>query len=686
MLSGPWRRGGYASRQRGQALLAVVVLLGVLVFGYFLSQGALIIASANRKYVGVEDQETRIKRALLQFVQINSRLPCPADPSVALGNATAGYPDANSVFPAVTSCTYPGGVVPWKALGLSLDDVTDPWGRFISYRVYDGSIGLTQAGGMNKVDCDSLNNSTIIDIANNKRTGVTISETARSASGLCNPDHNTLATSFTAGKGLTVTDFGTQHTDVAYVLISHGPSGLGGYVPGGASRMTLPGTTAADYNNTQSQQGAVLTSGAYVGFIKMAGSLSTVTAGGADHYDDVVDYLRIDDVARLASMDARDWPESAASAAPIPAFSAATTADMTSTSSATAFHVSMTTTANAAQQFQATAASDGTVDGAVKFGAAAGNYASCLWAPLAVDLYKAPTATVAAASWSANVITFTTSAAHGLAMGNTVIVTGASPSGYNGSYTLTGAPTSTTFTVANTINPGTWVSGGTVKLSSTLIAGTSWSAGVTSYVTGTAHGLAVGDTVQITNAVSDTSNGGSTVDYNGTFTVATVADSTHFTVADSSTHGLWRSSGTVVKGFRRALMASVQAAFNSSNSGGGLVLGFLPTNGTYINASSSSAIALNPVNNIVSASALLGFATVTLSGPPPFQTGAVVTIAGVPVASLLGIPFSLNGTWTVTNVSGNTFKVGGLLSGPLVLFGAGGAVTSSLCGSASSSR
>lgn len=64
------------------------------------------------------------------------------------------------------------------------------------------------------------------------------------------------------------------------------------------------------------------------------------------------------------------------------------------------------------------------------------------------------TRTITAAGWAANVITFTTSIDHSFSIGNQVIITGMSPTGYNGTYTIVDTPTTATFTVSNTVNPG----------------------------------------------------------------------------------------------------------------------------------------------------------------------------------------------------------------------------------------
>jgi hypothetical protein len=71
------------------------------------------------------------------------------------------------------------------------------------------------------------------------------------------------------------------------------------------------------------------------------------------------------------------------------------------------------------------------------------------------------TRTITAASWTGGVATFTTSVAHGYSALITPAgfpakaeISGMTPSGYNGYYTVTSIPTSTTFTVNITNNPG----------------------------------------------------------------------------------------------------------------------------------------------------------------------------------------------------------------------------------------
>ena len=65
-----------------------------------------------------------------------------------------------------------------------------------------------------------------------------------------------------------------------------------------------------------------------------------------------------------------------------------------------------------------------------------------------------PVSLATGTSWSGGVITFTTSTNHNLATGTMITVTGASPSGYNGTYAITATPSSNTFTVIDAEQSG----------------------------------------------------------------------------------------------------------------------------------------------------------------------------------------------------------------------------------------
>ncbi|MBK9020652.1 MAG: hypothetical protein IPL72_11855 [Sulfuritalea sp.] len=73
--------------------------------------------------------------------------------------------------------------------------------------------------------------------------------------------------------------------------------------------------------------------------------------------------------------------------------------------------------------------------------------------------------TVSSATWLANVVTVTTSAAHGFLVNQTVTLSGGSVAAYRGQFRIASVPSATTFTFALTTNPGVGVFGaGTATL------------------------------------------------------------------------------------------------------------------------------------------------------------------------------------------------------------------------------
>lgn len=348
-------------------MLVVIVLASLTILAGKIGE---LIDRKGWHFSTANEMHSQIQDALVNFVATFQKLPCPSDPT---GAVSPGLSIGSS------TCTYPNGVVPWKELGLTQAQVTDKWGRLISYRVYDGSVGLTQNNGASALNCDTDNLTTL--------------HIPPTPNGLCdniNGKHDTLHTTthpnfitynFPANpagstpsydKGLKVHNFGSTPANanvlnVAFVLISHGPSGLGGYLPNG-TRMAMPASDSRDYVNTQASPSF---------FIRQAASAPEIADGTAGHYDDIVTYLTIVDLLKLASQDARDWPENE-----LPSFDATTTANMTSPSTDPA-NPHFMTSGTSGQEFTQIE-----VDGvtAVQGGIAAGSYSSCLWWPLSLNL------------------------------------------------------------------------------------------------------------------------------------------------------------------------------------------------------------------------------------------------------------------------------------------------------------
>jgi hypothetical protein len=70
---------------------------------------------------------------------------------------------------------------------------------------------------------------------------------------------------------------------------------------------------------------------------------------------------------------------------------------------------------------------------------------------------------IAGATWSSNAVTVTTELPHYLSVGSEVIIQNVTPTGYNGTYTVTSTPTSRQFTYALTTNPGVFATNTVVR-------------------------------------------------------------------------------------------------------------------------------------------------------------------------------------------------------------------------------
>ncbi len=114
-------------------MAVVLVIVGLLLSAFLTPLSAQLDQSRNAQ---ARRDLQEIKEALLGFVVVNSRLPCPDTD----GNGT----DDGCANTNVTSST--GGNLPWADLGLKS---TDPWGRHYQYRVNNGfstNFLLTTAG------------------------------------------------------------------------------------------------------------------------------------------------------------------------------------------------------------------------------------------------------------------------------------------------------------------------------------------------------------------------------------------------------------------------------------------------------------------------------------------------------------------------------------------------------------
>ena len=281
-------KGAHAQRGAVGALVIavmVIILLGV-VATYVLSR----IATGSDEAVTTQRRLATAAEALDAFAGASSRLPCPANPTLDDGLEVRNPPAA---------CQYPEGTLPWRTIGLKREDAYDAWGRKISYRVYTGNRGsLVQDEGASMVYCD-----TTPAAGTGTEAGTGLCRGRPSVGGAA-IDRNTSPTEFLDNKGFTLNDQGTAHaSSVAYVLVSHGATGLGGYTVSGA-RLDLP--LGDERNNTRD-------SGPFT--IKAFSDVDTAATSG-QHFDDLLAYRTVSDLVRRANLAARDWTPEAAGVPP----------------------------------------------------------------------------------------------------------------------------------------------------------------------------------------------------------------------------------------------------------------------------------------------------------------------------------------------------------------------------------
>ena len=120
--------------ERGFTLAEVAVafvIISLLIAGAVMPLASQIEARNLAETRRIMDQ---IREATIGFVQMNGRLPCPADGTTASGsvNGSGVSAGAEQYNTGTSLCTAVFGVVPWATLGVS---ETDAWGRRISYYV-----------------------------------------------------------------------------------------------------------------------------------------------------------------------------------------------------------------------------------------------------------------------------------------------------------------------------------------------------------------------------------------------------------------------------------------------------------------------------------------------------------------------------------------------------------------------
>lgn len=226
-------RSSSRAAARGFTLIEIAVVIIVLALLLTMLAGIATTMVGQQRREATRQRLAGLETALALYASQNLRLPCPADGRIASGSADANLglerPVGGGACSVAGANTQTHGVVPWRTLGLSEQDITDGWGNRLTYRV---STDFTTSPAMNLTYCDPGGTAAAVSLA--------------SPAGYCNslctsstfPGSCTAPANVTASRGLQVRNLSgttimdpaaSPSTGAAYIVVSHGENGAGAY-------------------------------------------------------------------------------------------------------------------------------------------------------------------------------------------------------------------------------------------------------------------------------------------------------------------------------------------------------------------------------------------------------------------------------------------------------------------------
>lgn len=215
-----------------QGFTLIEMAIAVAIFG-LLASGAIMATSA---WLGKQALDKtaknldRIESALTVYMVQMGRLPCPYDPTTV---APGTYVDCTDV--AVNAYV---GLVPYRDLGLQRVDVLDGWNRYITYAV-DGqkADGTPFNGALSAISDNDGNTNPFLVLA----SGGTADSEIEVQDG--------------AGEGCKTPGPAQRAVCAAYVLISHGEAGRGGFANFNVTPTNPPASHSVEQLNSPTVAG-----------------------------------------------------------------------------------------------------------------------------------------------------------------------------------------------------------------------------------------------------------------------------------------------------------------------------------------------------------------------------------------------------------------------------------------------
>lgn len=252
------------ARRGGFSLLELAVSLAVI---GIVAAGAMEVVtafSANQNRKITRERIAAVREALVLHAAREGFLPCPGDATMSNdGSARFQGSDPDDQEDCDGGRNIVG--VPWEDLGIPREIAFDAWGRRLTYAVFDGSSGVTRPNGLDMRGREGDPASVQAFLVGN---GLEVRTAASDANSAFHDPAN--------------------GTGAAFVIISHGANADGAYGRAGFVGGVPGSRDDEDENDTPGNDIFVKT--------------RLNESGGNAHFDDFVSAMRIDEVAKAASL------------------------------------------------------------------------------------------------------------------------------------------------------------------------------------------------------------------------------------------------------------------------------------------------------------------------------------------------------------------------------------------------